>query len=119
MNSVSADSTADHHDQIIRSRSLAFAGRPIDLGGKSADGATEDQGFAEVAMIEDFPAPTVGDAALITAIDDSLVYSISYSSGVQEAARHWPTVERWMMPGAVSAKKMSPSSGSITTARGR
>ena len=54
-------------------------GRPATSTGKRADGATEHQRLAQVALVEELPAAAVGNAALVAAVDHALVHAVADS----------------------------------------
>ena len=84
VDAVLADAAAGHHYEVAGVGLLELGGLAADLPGQDAEGAAVDERLAEVALVENLPAPGVGDAALIAAVDDALVHAVADAPGVEQ-----------------------------------
>ncbi|KAF5037391.1 hypothetical protein DSECCO2_565120 [anaerobic digester metagenome] len=93
MDAVLADAAAGHDDAVAREGPLLVA-RPAGHGGRhGADGAAEDQGFAQEALVEDDGAVDRRDARLVAAVLHALAYALEDAARVQQARRQLAFME--------------------------
>ena len=84
VDAVLADASAGHDNEVARLDGFRGARNFADHFREGAEGSAVDERFADVAFIEAFPADSVGNAALVSAVDHALVNAVAEAARVEQ-----------------------------------